>query len=213
MSTVVLMGVKILLAVFWLLIVPLMIGEDLAAGYAILFAVTELLAVPMIFAGAPLHLLAIAYTVVIAGLFVILRVVPDKGVSVRARIRECPQKALEWLKDGSWVLWIALFVIAYQMVVMSQMIHIDADDSFYVGQAVTDLAKNSVYRYEPYTGNLYPYLPGRYTLSPFPAHSPAIADTSPAIRSCPASSRSLASSISLIRFSVIPVLRSFSSEA
>ncbi len=169
MSTVVLMGVKILLAVFWLLIVPLMIGEDLAAGYAILFAVTELLAVPMIFAGAPLHLLAIAYTVVIAGLFVILRVVPDKGVSVRARIRECPQKALEWLKDGSWVLWIALFVIAYQMVVMSQMIHIDADDSFYVGQAVTDLAKNSVYRYEPYTGNLYPYLPGRYTLSPFPA--------------------------------------------
>ena len=163
------MGLKVLPAVFWLLFVPLMIGRDLAEGYALLFAVTEILAVPMIFAGAPLHLLAIVYVAAILVLFVILRVVPDRGAAVRARIKECPQRTAKWLKEGSWVLWIALFVIAYQMVVMSTMVHIDADDSFYVGQAVTDLATNSVYRFEPYTGNLYPYLPGRYTLSPFPA--------------------------------------------
>ena len=67
---------KGILAVIWLLVVPCLAGEFyfrrekrtcseyLLAGYTLLFAITELLSLTMIFTKQPLHVLTITYGVV-----------------------------------------------------------------------------------------------------------------------------------------------------
>ena len=67
---------KGILAVIWLLVVPCLAGgfyfrrekrtcgEYLLAGYTLLFAITELLSLTMIFTKQPLHVLTITYGVV-----------------------------------------------------------------------------------------------------------------------------------------------------
>ena len=67
---------KGILAVIWLLVVPCLAGgfyfrrekrtcsEYLLAGYTLLFAITELLSLTMIFTKQPLHVLTVTYGVV-----------------------------------------------------------------------------------------------------------------------------------------------------
>ena len=76
---------KGILAVIWLLVVPCLAGgfyfrrekrtcgEYLLAGYTLLFAITELLSLTMIFTKQPLHLLTVTYGAV-AGVLAFLGV-------------------------------------------------------------------------------------------------------------------------------------------
>ena len=156
------MALKALLALFWLLILPLTLGDTLAMGYVILFCVMEVLAVPAIFLKLPLHVLSTVYggVLLVLAVFILIKKREEK--------KEALWEGLAFLKEGSWGLYLALVLILFQCAFVCLMAHMDADDAFYVGTAVTDVAKDSIYQINPYTGFAYDALPRRYTLSPFP---------------------------------------------
>ena len=193
---------KGILAVIWLLVVPCLAGgfyfrrekrtcgEYLLAGYTLLFAITELLSLIMIFTKQTLHLLTATYGVT-AGVLAFLGV----WSLYKKRQKEtgkcagtyCSKRAEEsdvfkpqignssglksfLQKNGiSPELVVAGILILIQLIVVVLYAHMDEDDAFYVGTATTAVETDSLYAYNPYTGAAYNVLPSRYILSPFPA--------------------------------------------
>ena len=130
---------KGILAVFWLILVPVAVGrlpfvkrrqplltERFVSGYLILFSIMEVLTLPMTFLKMPLHVLVISY--------------------------------------GS----IALILILAQMAMCVLLAHMDADDAFYVAQATSGVQTDTIFEIIPYTGQKYYGIASRYILSPFP---------------------------------------------
>ena len=147
---------KGILAVIWLLVVPCLAGgfyfrrekrtcsEYLLAGYTLLFAITELLSLTMIFTKQPLHVLTVTYGVV-AGVLAFL------GARSFYKKRQ---------KNGiSPELVVAGILILIQLVVVVLYAHMDEDDAFYVGTATTAVETDTLYAYNPYTGAAYNVLP------------------------------------------------------
>ena len=157
---------KGILAVIWLLVVPCLAGgfyfrrekrtcgEYLLAGYTLLFAITELLSLTMIFTKQPLHVLTVTYGVV-AGVLAFL------GARSLYKKRQKNRISPELVVAG--------ILILIQLIVVVLYAHMDEDDAFYVGTATTAVETDSLYAYNPYTGAAYNVLPSRYILSPFPA--------------------------------------------
>ena len=90
-------AVKGILAVFWLVLVPIAVGrlpfikrrqplllERFLVGYLILFSLMEILALPMIFLKMPLHVLTISY-----GAAILLLAAGGIFVTVRQKDRFC----------------------------------------------------------------------------------------------------------------------------
>ena len=75
---------------------------------------------------------------------------------------------LEEKKRPSFYFCIAILLILLQIAVCSLMAHMDADDCFYVATATTDVYTDTIFEVDPYTGTAYRVLPRRYVLSPFP---------------------------------------------
>ena len=63
---------------------------------------------------------------------------------------------------------LALLLIICQIVMCALLAHMDADDSFFVASATTDVYTDTIFEVNPDTGRYYMVLPERYTLSPFP---------------------------------------------
>ena len=173
---------KGILAVIWLLVVPCLAGgfyfrrekrtcgEYLLAGYTLLFAITELLSLTMIFTKQPLHVLTITYGVV-AGVLAFL----GARSLYKKRQKETGEGAGTYCgrrTEATGIspeLVVAGILILFQLVVVVLYAHMDEDDAFYVGTATTAVETDSLYAYNPYTGAAYNVLPSRYILSPFPA--------------------------------------------
>lgn len=164
---------KGILAIFWLMAVPASagylfmggkknngIGECFTGGYLILFSLMELLTLPLTWIKAPLHILTIAYgsIALILGIAGVIRFWKQK--EQRNYVRS-EQKL-------SVYFWIALLVIAAQIVMCVLLAHMDADDSFYVASATTDVHTDTIFEINPYSGREYGRMPSRYVLSPFP---------------------------------------------
>ena len=113
-------AVKGILAVFWLVLVPIAVGrlpfikrrqplllERFLVGYLILFSLMEILALPMIFLKMPLHVLTISY-----GAAILLLAAGGIFVTVRQKDRFCRP-------DTSWkeniCLWLAMILILAQI--------------------------------------------------------------------------------------------------
>ena len=126
----------------------------LLAGYTLLFAITELLSLTMIFTKQPLHVLTVTYGVV-AGVLAFL------GARSLYKKRQKNRISPELVVAG--------ILILIQLIVVVLYAHMDEDDAFYVGTATTAVETDSLYAYNPYTGAAYNVLPSRYILSPFPA--------------------------------------------
>ena len=77
-----------------------------------------------------------------------------------------------------WPLAAALILIAVQTVVCGTTMHMDQDDAFYIGTAVTSVNTDSIFQYDCYTGAEYAVLPSRYILSPFPIFLAVLAQIS-----------------------------------
>ena len=173
---------KGILAVIWLLVVPCLAGgfyfrrekrtcgEYLLAGYTLLFAITELLSLTMIFTKQPLHVLTITYGVV-AGVLAFL----GARSLYKKRQKETGEGAGTYCgrrTEATGIspeLVVAGILILIQLIVVVLYAHMDEDDAFYVGTATTAVETDSLYAYNPYTGAAYNVLPSRYILSPFPA--------------------------------------------
>ena len=165
------------------------VGEYLLAGYVLLFAIMEILTLPMIFLKVPFHILAVSYgtvALVLGGIGAwvlyqnykkdqretLLRgteneETPEKDQAKKSVVSKVCRRLLG--RNGfSWTLAGALALILAQIAVVVLFAHMDADDVFYVGTAVTDVDTDTIYTISPYTGNPYTRLPKRYVLSPFP---------------------------------------------
>lgn len=168
------MILKCLLAILWLLIVPVCIGallkgkkerEGVSAcfikGYLFMFTLAELMILPMIYLDLPLHILVWSYGSVLAvlgfaGCFFVKRWKIQKSLLIMKKWKSCV------------FLFVAMAFILIQIVIVVLYAHMDADDAMYVGAATTAVETDTIYSTNPYTGRAYKTLPSRYVLSPFP---------------------------------------------
>lgn len=169
-------------AVLWLLAVPVAAGMTLTrftnkgksicfavvCGYAGLFAVAQILIVPGIFLKASLSAVtyiyqAVALLLAAAGIFLNFK-------NLKAMITgEAGKKTYAKISENA-LFFLAVLLILAQMAVAGLLAHHDADDSFYVATASTSVYTDTIFEYNPYTGNPYKKLPSRYVLSPFPVY-------------------------------------------
>lgn len=169
------MMIKAMLAMVWMLVIPLGIGkwfsikkdgcflsEYFIKGYLFEFSLAEIMILLMIYLEMPLHVLvwsygAVLFIVTLAGYF-------GRGKwKVKDFLLEIHEK-----KKELWAYFAAVILILLQIMFVVLYAHMDADDSMYVGAATTAVYTDTIYSVNPYTGMLYETLPSRYVLSPFP---------------------------------------------
>lgn len=166
---------KGILAVVWLFLLPAAagawfirknntyaFGECFLNGYLFLFASSEILILPMLFMGLPLHFLVIVYAVVQ------LAVAVAGGCKIYKNRKSILGQVWSGMKKTSPFLWTAIIIIGIQVYFVVMYAHMDADDSFYVGAASTAVYTDTIFSVNPYTGAAISSLPSRYVLSPFP---------------------------------------------
>ena len=155
---------KGILAVIWLLVVPCLAGgfyfrrekrtcsEYLLAGYTLLFAITELLSLTMIFTKQPLHVLTVTYGVV-AGVLAFL----GARSLYKKRQKETGEGAGTYCgrrTEATGIspeLVVAGILILIQLIVVVLYAHMDEDDAFYVGTATTAVETDTLYAPGPLT--------------------------------------------------------------
>lgn len=169
------MAVKGILAVFWLVIVPMAVGrlpfvkrqqplltERFLAGYLVLFSTMEILALPMIFAKLPLHILITSY-----GVLALFLAAGGIFVTLKQKDRFSVRFSEVFCRENIYFL-VALLLILAQMAMCVLLAHMDADDAFYVAQATSGVQTDTIFEIIPYTGQEYYGIASRYILSPFP---------------------------------------------
>ncbi|MBS1317784.1 MAG: hypothetical protein HP042_04950 [Lachnospiraceae bacterium] len=166
-------GLKILL---WFLAVPYGIGnlpafqkkngkqktaDALISGYAGMFTLFELLALPLIFGRQTFSFLKVLYGM-------LCLVLAAAGWWSFWKKKEKKSGNRNFVSEIPPAMWAAMFLIAVQMGAYVFGMATDLDDSFYVATATTTMETNGMFTYGAYTGKLSEVLPSRYVLSPFP---------------------------------------------
>lgn len=137
------------------------LGDAFVRGFVLMLAVFQVMALPVFFFDLPLHALSRIYVAYVVVLLV------SALVCRRKELFYGVQNTFLW-KKPSWPLMLALFLILVQTLICGLFMHMDQDDAFYVGTAVTSVNTDSIFKYDCYTGAEYTVLPSRYILSPFP---------------------------------------------
>lgn len=168
---------KAVLILLWFAVVPYFVGllftgrmkenRDsfllaLLCGYGGMFALFEIMALPMIFARFPFHILKYAYGMVMLAVAVFSLVVNRK------RLGQTTVDRLRRAKHLPWPCVLALVLIGIQVGIYVVGMATDLDDAFYVATAGTTIETDTMFRYNAYMGNLLKEMPSRYVLSPFP---------------------------------------------
>ena len=176
------MMIKLFLLLIWLVILPTVVGclwtrktpeysGNLLASYFYglftVFALFEVLAVPMVFLKCSLTLLCGVWGGGVL-LLAILSIIKNHSFPTQ-RI---------WLKDlkkkVTPVFLVVLACALLQTGYVTERQHIDEDDAFYLASATTAVTTDSLYRYNAYTGKKYKSLPARYVLAGWPLYLAAI---------------------------------------
>lgn len=170
-------AVKGLLAGFWLFLIPTASGipflrkkanytlsECFFTGYLFLFAIAELLIMPLLCLDAPLHILVLIFAL-LAGAVSIYG-----AVCFFRNIQTHTQQLLCTVRNSSVFFWYAVLLILMQAAIVALYAHFDADDAFYVATAVTSVETDTIFSVNAYTGLDYLTIQSRsrYILSPFP---------------------------------------------
>lgn len=135
------------------------------AGFFLMLSVLLFTSLPCIFLGASATLFTVLNCVVLLGLcvFSVYRLVKNEKKNAVSFSDLIP-----YFEIKNVYFWIAAALIIFETVFLGIGMHIDNDDSFYVATATTSVATDSLYVYDPYTGDLMDGFPARYVLSPFP---------------------------------------------
>ncbi len=133
-----------------------------ADGYIIMFALFEVIAVPLILLQQPFHYLVWAAAAIFGALAVLSFIINRK------RLGHVLRESLHSALHQPWTVYLALALILAQIAAYVLFMVIDLDDSFYVAAASTAMKKDAMYTYSAYTGHKLGYVPKRYGLSPFP---------------------------------------------
>ncbi len=134
-------------------------------GNLIMFALLEILAIPMIWLECSFNMLINTYVGILL-LCMIVSVIINRKQYVEC-ISNIPKKIRE-LPIFSTVLVIILIVI--QCMGLYLYMHENADDAFFIGTATTTIKTNTLYKYSPATEaeSYDDHLSLRYRLAPFP---------------------------------------------
>lgn len=149
-------------------------------GYLLIFAVCQLISVPFIYLEFSLTKLVVTLVAIFGGLSIISIILNVKN------FKEILKNFIEYIKDMPKLLTlITVILIGIQIFAFVGYMHIDDDDSFYVGTATTAVQTDTLFKYSAATGeeNLENKL-SRYRLGPFPIYSAVISklvDIHPAI--------------------------------
>lgn len=155
--------VKLLISIVVLLIIPELLGLLIikfikneknnvifafVIGYLLEFAIAQVITVPMIFFGISFFTLLKVYSAIILILSFISLIMN------MMRIKEIFLSIIEELKNIPKILaLITIILIFIQMYVAVIYTHIDDDDSFYIGTALTTIQTNSLYKYSGASGS------------------------------------------------------------
>lgn len=140
-------------------------------GYIIEFAIAQLLSVPMIFAETTFIFFLQVYVLILLFLAIL-----SIFVNVR-RVKEIFKQTIQTIKNTPKLLSaLVIILICVQIYGFVIYTHLDDDDSFYVGTAVTTIETNSLFKYSGMTGSEDgEQLALRYRLGPFPVYTAIIA--------------------------------------
>lgn len=162
--------------VFWLVCIPFLLGTLLLGllhrerdglalcmviGYLMMFALSEITAVPMILTSLPFHV----FFWILAAEYLILAVI-SAGYRGRTEISRI-KVSIQRLHRQPWTIYAAVLLVAVQAFFYFHYMVTNLDDAYYVGVATTTLETDTMYQYSPYTGLLGKRFNLRYILSPF----------------------------------------------
>lgn len=169
---------NIFLTIFWLLILPLLIGTlivnqllkerttDLVlawlSGFIIMFASFYILVMPMLFMKLPLHVLVISWCILMLFLFAV------SIIYNRNRFDAILLHNINRIKLLPWLTILVVLLICVQVYFLAVYMHSDADDAFYVATATTSVSTDTIFQIDSFTGKPFLDYPQRYVLSPFP---------------------------------------------
>lgn len=175
---------RVLFLIMLLLVCPLIIGSVLIGkrkniaigeiyfrGFTLILAGFQLMALTAFFMDMPLHILSGCFLIFMLLLMVAALIWKHKTLL-------CGVQCVLKKRKLFWPLWIAIVLIVVQTFVCGVFMHMDQDDAFYVGTAVTSVSTDSIFNYDCYTGMEYTVLPSRYILSPFPIFLAVLAQIS-----------------------------------
>lgn len=166
---------SILLLIFWLGILPLLLGNRLIKeelvikdvflsyifGWMKMFALFQILALPFIFLRFPLTTLLVVWA---GGLIALLGYYLIKN---RKKYKRLLMNRLKIVSPNILEI-MAILLIVFQLSAVTLLVHEDADDAFFIGQAVTDAHTNTMMIYIGDTGAERGSFPLRYVFAPFP---------------------------------------------
>lgn len=172
--------IELIQCFMWFIIIPIILGMipthfiksetnniiySLVIGYFILFAILQIISIPMIFAFLTLDTLMYTICAVIGGLCIISIIINFKY------IKEYLKNNIENVKKLPLSTIVAIVLIGIQAFALFRYAHIDDDDAFYVATATAAVETNTLYRYTALEGYEELNLPTRYVLSPFPMYT------------------------------------------
>lgn len=131
-------------------------------GYILMWAVVQLISVPMIYLGRSFG----EMTAFCCNIFLVIALwqlvcerktlwTEWKGYGTRFRER------------GFWY-GVLILLMILQAIYVGICYQVNDDDAFYVASAQTSLDTNTLFSIDPYTGEAFSTFPARYVLSPFP---------------------------------------------
>ena len=148
----------------------------LLAGFLSQLALFELLTLPAIAFGFSMRFYWIMMFLVIIAFCVVSAMRSKRGVVYPAS--DFCNRAISSVKrtitfkmgTEDFLMLFAILMVAALTAALVFGTHLDDDDAFYVATATTSVDTDSIFRYNPYTGDLYKELPSRYVLSPWPLY-------------------------------------------
>lgn len=136
--------------------------QNVLNGYIVMWALIQLLAVPMIYCKVSFHVF-VRVCLFIFCIFSAWNVVSERHYL-----------CIKWKNGRRWIKEQGMFRVMLWCIMVLQAIYValsflsNDDDAFYVASAQTALDTDTMYRIDPYTGDMFCNFPARYVLSPFP---------------------------------------------
>ena len=164
--------VNILLIIIWALIVPFLlgslishgtegkngirIGANIVYGFAVMCAVFQLMAVPMILLKIPFHVVKLGFIVICLLLSVLAILLMIKKGRTGQKLETSSFIKTITSDKVTLLIWImAIVIIVFEALLLTFRMHIDTDDSRFLAEALEAVEKNTMLLHHPITGHFY----------------------------------------------------------
>lgn len=136
-------------------------------GMVFMYAIFEVLVLAGTFGRISLRKVSVIYILVLLVVIIV-------GIALKLRHKDKKQQFSLHISKDKWALILmalVLFGIVYQMIFVCRNMHIDEDDAYYVGMAVTSYYSNTISVNHPYLGTAVELKQmANYVLSPYPVY-------------------------------------------